>query len=381
MSRLGVVLGLLFILVVAGGVYLFQGNFEQVPEEEWVGPRPVAYLNPLLAAQRFLRAMGIPTESIDNLQQLDDLPPPSDVLLITTERLTLSPDHYERLLAWVERGGHLVVRTREMEWDPDSEAWELQGGQDPLLERLGLEVDYGDYQEGPVPVPLREAQEELQVDLDNWIGFTGTRGADRVVSSDGRTHLVHRRLGDGAVTVLGRLNFMSNWYIDEYDHAEFLWHLVNLHDEPGTVWLVHFDEMPALWAWLWMHARPLVLTLALLFGVWLLAVTRRFGPIQPVPPPTRRRLLEHVEAAGHFLWRRNRRAELIADVRHALDARMCRVHPGWSELPARAREQHLARLTGMEPTQIHELLHREDYAHPQDFARLIKTLETIRKQL
>ena len=113
----------------------------------------------------------------------------------------------------------------------------------------------------------------------------------------------------------------------------------------------------------------------------LLVLRVLWRSVQPVPPPTRRRLLEHVEAAGHFLWRRNRRAELIANVRHALDARMCRVHPGWADLTAREREQHLARLTGMELTEIHELLHREDYAHPQDFARLIKTLETIRKQL
>ena len=381
MSRLGIVLGLLFVLVVAGGVYLFQKNYEKVPEEEWVGPKAVVRLNPLLAAERFLRAMGIPTEGIDNLQQLDELPPPGDVLVITTERLTLTPDHYDRLMAWVRDGGHLIARTREMEWDPNTEEWELRGGSDPLLERLDLELEYGDYLEGPVEVPLDAGEDTLLVDFDNWAHFANVNNADEIVTQDERTYLVHRTLGDGAVTVLGRLGFMENWYIDEYDHAEFLWQLVHLDHAPDTVWLVHFDEMPALWAWLWTHARPLVLTLLLLFMVWLLAVTRRFGPLQPVPPPTRRRLIEHVEAAGHFLWRRERRNELVSDVRQALDARMCRVHPGWADLSARERERHLARLTELEPALIHELLHREDYAHPQDFTRLIKTLETIRKQL
>ena len=381
MSRLSILIGALFILVVSGGVYLFSQNFERVAEKKWVGPEPIVRQNPLLAAERFLRGMGIPAEGVDNLQALNELPPTDDVLVIDTARLTLQDDHYDRLFAWVQAGGHLIARTRPAEWDPDTEDWEFQGGPDPLIEHLGLTPDHGDYHEGPAEVPLRQDGEALKVEFDSWIHVGGAQPDDEVIESDNRTHLLHRKLGDGGITVTGGLDFISNWAIDEFDHAEFLWHLVHLEHTPGKVWLVHFDEMPSLGAWLWTHARPVVITLLILFLAWLAAATRRFGPLDPVPPPTRRRLLEHVEAAGHFLWRQGRRQALIADVRRALDARMCRLHPGWAELSTGERHRHLATLTNLGPQEIHELLHREDHAHPQDFTRLIKTLETIRKQL
>jgi len=381
MSRLGMVIGLVFILLVAGGVALFLKNYEQVPEKEWVRPSAEARHNPLLAAGRFLRAMGVPAEDVDSLQQLEQLPATDAVLVITTERLTLVESHYDRLFDWVRAGGHLVVRSRDFEWDSDAEDWQLQGGQDPLLARLDLGIEHTDYLTGPVEVPLQAADEPLAVDFDNWIHFTGAQADDRVIQSDARTHLVHRHLGEGGITLLGPMQFINNWYIGDHDHAEFLWHLVHLQHVPSQVWLVRFDEMPGLPVWLWRHAPALILSLGLLFLAWLLAAGQRFGPLVPVPPPTRRRLLEHIEAAGHYLWRHDRRQALVDDVRQALDARLCRVHPGWAELPVEERQQHLARLTGLPPAEIHELLHRRDHSQAQDFTRLIRTLETIRKQL
>ncbi|HDP90011.1 MAG TPA: DUF4350 domain-containing protein [Thioalkalivibrio sp.] len=381
MSRLSVLLGGLFILLVAGGVYLFLQNFERVPEEEWIGPSAEARQNPLLAAGRFLRAMGVPVEDIDSLQGLDTLPATDEVLVITTSRLTLVESHYDRLFDWVRAGGHLIVRSRDFRWDNDREDWRMEGDHDPLLARLELGIEHVDYLGGPFEVPVSGADGPLAVNFDSWIRFTGALEDDRVIETESRTHLVHRRLGEGGVTVMGPMNFITNWNLGRHDHAEFLWHVVHLERTPARVWLVRFDEMPWLGTWLWRHAPELIVTLGLLFLAWLVAVGQRFGPLVPVAPPTRRRLLEHVEAAGHYLWRHDQRHALADDVRHALDARMCRVHPGWADLSTEERQQHLARLTGLPPTEIHELLHRHDHRHAQDFTRLIKTLETIRKQL
>ena len=75
-----------------------------------------------------------------------------------------------------------------------------------------------------------------------------------------------------------------------------------------------------LWLWLWIHAGPLVIVLTLLLIAWLFGAVRRFGPMQPVPPPARRRVLEHIEAAGHFLWKQNQRHRLVEGVRHLRNA-------------------------------------------------------------
>ena len=61
--------------------------------------------NPLLAAQRFLRAMHIEADSITLSGLLDAMPDSGEVVVIDSNRPTIRPDADQRLLAWCAVGG------------------------------------------------------------------------------------------------------------------------------------------------------------------------------------------------------------------------------------------------------------------------------------
>ena len=387
MSRIGWLVTLLFALATAGTVYWFVNNFERHEVERYMGYQGEARTNPLLAARRFLQGMGVPVETVDHLQELDELPPAGDVLLIWTQRHTLSDTRSQALLDWVNQGGHLIVLARYPEWNWETE--EMEELADTLLDSQGIYVAYHEEEwddeqdeDRPFEATLPDTTKPLTVDFYTNYRLEGWTDEDFVLADDYGVHVGHRWLGEGRLTVATDLDFITNDGIGEHDHAEFLWEMVHWQDAvPGKVWLVHNDDMPPLWLWLWIHAWPLVIVLSLLWLAWLFSAVRRFGPMQPVPPAARRRVLEHIEAAGHFLWKRNQRRRLIEGVRQALHRRLMALHPGWAELDPKEREKHLAKLCDLSEEQVSQLLHRGEFKSPQDFTALIQHLEDVRKKL
>jgi hypothetical protein len=193
--------------------------------------------------------------------------------------------------------------------------------------------------------------------------------------------LIHAHYGSGRVTVLSDLDFLHNDHIGELDHAEFFYHLLHLGGDPGKLWLVHNEDMPALWKWLWQHTWPLIISLIALCAAWLRAKMTRFGPLLPIPNRKRRRLLEHIDASGHFLWNQGQQRYLINSVQSALERRLLRRHPGWATLSPKQRETTLAKINQLSIQHMHSLLHAPAPDDAQSFTRRIKLLENIRRTL
>lgn len=395
MSRTGLLVLLLVVAVGALGTWWFFENFEKREFEHYVGYQGEARSNPLLAARRFLRAMGIPAESEALLDIVDEPPPRDGVLLIGTERQTLGAQRAEELLEWVRAGGHLVVSVQHPAFDFDTQAPLTDTLPDPLLEPLGIGVEYRveDFDEetaesqteaepGPLPIEYDGREAPLEVDFYPDYSITGAASGDEIIGDESATHVLSRSLGQGRLTVFSDLDFMTNDYIGDLDHAEFLWRIAHWGGRsPVGVWLVHDEDMPPLLQLLWSHAMPVIVTLTLLLLAWAAARIPRLGPLRHIPPPRRRRLLEHVEASGHFLWQRQAQNRLLAGVREALDRRLASLHPAWNDLGPEEREEQLAALCDLPQATVHELLHREDIRHAQDFTRVVQQLEDLRKRL
>ena len=236
---------LLIALVLTTGTFWFLKTYEYKAVDEYVGLRGEANSNPLFAARLFLQRMGIPAERKDNLQTL---PPLDTVLLLDMPDDSLSRQKMDNILAWVERGGHLITHPATIQQDAD----------------------------------LIPNNEELRA----------------------------IKRGKGLMTLVANLDRIENTAIgdQERNNAKFLWQLVHKHHAvPAGVWLIHQDAMPPLWQLIWTHAWALVLTLALLLPLTLLALSPRFGPLIPQSAPDRRRILEHIHASGLFMWQRQRK--------------------------------------------------------------------------
>ena len=192
------------------------------------------------------------------------------------------------------------------------------------------------------------------------------------------TQIIRRHLGAGTVTIVSDLDFVSWLTIGDYDHAQALWHLI---DGRGKVWLITSNDMPSLMQWLIENAPFMLISALLLMIAWLWRIAYRFGPTLPNPEPLRRRIMEHIEASGAYLWKTRHRAPLVDAVRNDVINTAALRHPGWSAMNRADREAHIAELTGLTVETSRRLLDGYQPTSRQEFTTLIRHLKTIKENL
>jgi hypothetical protein len=191
------------------------------------------------------------------------------------------------------------------------------------------------------------------------------------------------------------MRFIENKEIEHADHAEILWYLVHGKQSiyagtlPSAVWLIHNDEMPALWEILWKYAWAFILSLLFLLIAWLFKYTRRFGPLIPKYAENRRSLEEHITSSGSFYWKNNNRKMLLEASRNALVNKLARTHSGWSQRNEQEKVQILTEQLEMDKKedkdQLYKLLFAENsqslYTNAEAFTQAIRQIEQIRNRI
>jgi hypothetical protein len=277
---------LLALAVLGLGAAWWLTRFERVPGREWVGPGPEARRDPFLAAGRFAGRMGLGSQPIRSLPELDKLPP-GGVLLLPSGRQAIDPRRLRRLLSWAEAGGHLLVEA------------ELPGVSDPLLDGLGVQRRNGRERDFEPPVVVTSQGRRLKVAFSGRTLLRLPADSEVAFSAGGRDALVIASLetGRGMVTVAGSLAFARNGLIGTDDNAEFLWYVLEL--TPARELRIFLrQERLSLWGFLREHAAPVLAAAGALLALWLWNIGPRFGPVAPDLPPVRRRLLDHLRASG-----------------------------------------------------------------------------------
>lgn len=387
-----IMLGISLVLI-AGATGLFFTLFEKKETTRHFGYSPEARQNDLLAARRFLKRMGIPAESMATPSPASTLPPTSDVILLATKRLTVDKRTQDILLEWVRNGGHLVLTARS---DTVTDGFldfferfnEVESEGDLFLETLGVETihqsadseEREDYDGTGVAFPATDdfvwadfnLELRLQSKHERFQSLAGDQDGDFVLTG---------RLGTGQVTVMSDRRILHNRKIGKKDHARFLLELVNLGHYPAKVWLITEDDMPGLYAWLWKHAHEAVLSIILLLILILFSVSRRFGPVLDITPPTRRRLLEHIQASGWFLWRHRHYEQLLTGMQNNLKHEMAIKHPGIQEMGASAAAARLTGFVDMTAEEIQQALGMIEVHNKEGFTTTVRLYERLRKQL
>jgi hypothetical protein len=381
MSRT-LLLGLLFIVAVGSGAGWFLANFEQVPEQIWVGFQGKARRDHYLAAQRLVQAMGMQAQSMRELPALRTLPEQA-TLFLPAARQTITPQLREAILLWIHQGGRLIIEAEEIH-QPD-----------PLLDELGVErtaietdeaVDGEEDEEadaGPVEtIEVRLPDELPPVKLHMNEGLSvDTEMAARSFGGRYATTVLLLKRGRGDVIVVNDFDIFSNYLIGEHDHAEFLWRLVRL--EPTSREALFFDNPLKLSVldWLNLHAWPVMVAGAALLLLWLWRAVPRFGPLQPDPERQRRRLLDHLRASGRFLWSNGGRERLLGAAREACLRHVIRAHPDLLATPEDQRAERLAQLLRMPIGLARQLIVAPAAPRIIDFLQTIRLYQEVHERL
>lgn len=393
MNIKAIIITLLTSLVLGGIVYSFYDKFEKVTEDIDIGFSGEARSNPLYASRLFLKKMGIPAERVD-IYRLEDLPSTKTVILVNTYRSTLSTKRIEKLLEWVDRGGHLITIIAPDYTETEEEKDLLQStlkikAEDTRYFDSEYEDDQSDDKntdddEGYDPindVTLKGLDKKYGLNIYQMDPIDSNNEADEKVMVKGSVFLVNRAYGEGMVSISSDLEFAENSNIEDEDHAEFFWQLVHRkHASPENVWLLNSDDMPALWEWLWQYAWQFILTSLIFLALWLYSLSHRFGPTIPSRELDRRRLLEHIQASGYFFWKKNQQDKLIDSSRQVVLQKLGTLFPAWHQLSVDEQLALASEYTELPEKKLRPLLFENRKLSMDEFIQFVQQLEEIRRK-
>lgn len=374
------VLGLLLLIAITT-------QLEQREIEVETGLKGEARTNPLYAHRLFLKRMGLSAEKKNDFNSFKQHPSAQSVIFLYTPRTTLSEEQSSRLLDWVKTGGHLITVAGKTE------------DNNPLLNELGITIeeqvylddddadnqavkseDDGVIKQASWNIALPGLNKPLKIQPD-FFKRLSSEYDDEFVDLNGKTFLINATLDDGLVTVVSEMEFLEQEGLGDLDHAEFFYALINYHHEyPENVWLINSGSAASLLTLIWQNARFLVISLLLLLITLFFYLKQRFGPILPVPSLDRRRIMEHVRASGHHLWK-HKQTDLIESTRQDLQQTLAKLVPGWSQWDKHEKIQYLSEKTEMDEKAIENLLYSIETLHQDEFIRIIKQLQALKKKI
>lgn len=367
-AKLGLALAALLLLA---GMLLF----EVVPSRSAPQWSREAQQNPYLAAGRLLEKYG---HRVRFQPEYGGVPGQPGALILTMPAGAVPATDIEPLLDWVRGGNRLLVPAPYLG---------RQGRlvRDPLLSPLGVrlhdrELDNGDDDEQDSVSPDRRL---LSPAGDRWLETnfqaryrledTQAKAAESWADGNG-AHVLVYRVGDGRVIVVSEAGLWNNRAIPFKDNAALLALLLEGTPANGRINLVYGGHVPGILELLWQKAwQPLtVLAVLCLALVWY--GNTRFGPLLPSPDQPRRRLAEHLQAAGRYLWYAGRHERLYQSVRHSLRQHAFRRHPQWRRLDDAALIAEWQQHTGLEGDAIRQAL---TAAPNHDLARFLQDMRTL----
>ena len=364
---------LLVSLLVLGALLLVGGffaTFERKDVTEPVAAHGEARYNRFFALERTLNRLNLPTRSLTTLDPQQMPLKPGDTLLLGDDAARVDVDDATRIAAWVHGGGHLLL-------SPGTTA----AVRTPLFDKLGL------LDPGPADYVCSAFHVTAAADDKDGVSLCGQSfrlkpagaAVDAAIGDVQDGYLFARtRLGKGTVSVLSSFNVLSRNQLKQAAAQQFAWRLLEPNRGHGVIYLVYALDGPAFLTWLSIKGWPALLALAVLLAAWMAMRSARLGPLMPAPALHRRALLEHVQAAGEFLYRRDGGRSLHNLACQTVLARLRRRDPACAMLNGDALYARLAERSELDAAQIARAF--QSPANAPAFRASIITLARLRSR-
>jgi hypothetical protein len=375
MNRNNIVIAAIVLAVVAICVVGFFLLFKRESVTESGHPTGEAAYNRFYALERTLADMGQASTGNVNLSQVLPLLKPGDTVVIGQDVSYIKYDEAIKLVAWVRHGGHLVFSPMGHEENDV-----------PLMQQLNvLTASKNNYNCTKLwtNAPVGKGYEQQFMSLCG-VGFKllpSFFGNAQVVIHDRFGDLAFARIsdGEGTVSAINDLNAISADKLRNYPEQEFAWRLLEPNMGQGHFYFFYELIGTSFWVNVFLRGWPALLASLLLAIGWMSMRSQRFGPLMPTPPAHRRALLEHIQAVGEFLFRRDGGRSLHRLACQAVIARLRRRDPAGAMLRDAELYDWLAQRSKLEPSRIEHAFRSP--ANAASFRVCITTLARIRSHL
>lgn len=367
-------------------LFLLTGCGDYEEEEVEIGYLGKARANAFLAAERLLDKWGWYVES---KHTLNELPEYDDTILIARESIQ-STASVDRLLGWVRGGGHLIYISRNgfrrgNDWAEIFHSIKREAEEELMLEKLGVELVESD---SGALVTIDFGDERCEVNFDRSAGFrsTNSRSSDiTVLDEDGDQMevppVVSYRKGSGRITLITDGTPLRNRQIDQHDHALFLTEIGDLAADGASFWFVSGTDVSFVGMLLKYGWMPL-LSLVILVILWLWKNLPRFGPRRADTDAVTLKFADHLDMAGHFLWRRRNVEPLLAPMRRRVLRHVARMRGLAHAAPDENESiEWLLQYSEMNPERLRFAMHAKNIKDGAQLTRLIRDLQTLEKTL
>lgn len=369
----------LIVVVMGLSIWFFVTNFDLVASKAPLGPSAKARKDPYLAAGRLVDALGVPAEGFASIASV---PEETVVIYLAGDRAGFVGRRQDDLVSWVESGGHLVLVLQKPQND---DAWEDENEpvRDELLLNLGITaypVPSSSIETISTPLP-GDSKRRVNLEIDGLATLDSREDPIFEIkdSADSVVLLTVAR-GFGRVTAIVDDDWATNEKIGDHDHATLFWELVK-GTEPSGLWLVRGDDLPGFMALLFRYGWPALLAFGVLVLCWVVRAGARFGPLLEVEVGDRRSLLEHLDAAGRFLWRCHAHEPMLRPVRENLVREIGRRRPAWARISDEDKVARLAELSDLSTERVQHALMEEKIGDAHGFVLAIKDLKKMESNL
>lgn len=396
----------LLAVLLAGAIGWLASCTEWTEVEVPLPARGEAARNRFYATQQLGRRVGATVVTHDNLAQM---PPQGASLLLTSWHWDLFPERAQRLRAWVEGGGHLVLFTDNLNQE-QLKGWLPVKLLEPPRRKRGNDDDEDPDEDDaqappaakpPTPAALRRAQMPCHDTVEpasvspyypgearryrlcgivysGWKLQATTAALWSIEGSEGPV-LLRAAKGGGTVTVIQPWGLLDNDRVLKSDNG--LAAVAALQARPGaTVWFVAEESRPSLLSWLWKEAHVALLLAAVAVALALWRGARRFGPLAAPPPTGRRSMAEQIAGTAGFLRQQGPEALLAAQIR-ALEAAARGHIRHYDQLDRGQRAAAIAQHTGQDAAALASALDKRLARTRTDLPATLERLETSRRLL
>jgi hypothetical protein len=342
MNRVTVSIVLVVATVIGLGALGFFNTYERKEVDAYEPAHGEARYNRFFALQRTLEQLDVPVKSVTSLNPVQVPLKPGDTLVLGAGLTRIDNDDAERLAGWISSGGNLILSPGSAEIASHTPLFEQLKLIGPKSAGFGCsKVVTGDGKGENFELCGTRLQPRSHDHIDASIGDAGSGYV-----------FIRFQVDGGTVSLLGSLNPLSNEDLRGQAQQHFVRRLLEPGFGEGRVYLVYALDGPSFWMKLLTQGWPALLALSLLLIAWATARGERLGPVIPLPPMRRRALLEHVQAAGEFLFRRDSGYTLHSMACRTVLARLRRMDPICVTLEGEALYERLAERYRLDPAQL-----------------------------
>ena len=378
MSKLAIILSIVVVLLVGLiGISLYSLEWEYVEKE--IGLSREANKEPLLASTLFLSAYDTQLSTLANESEFlisNEIILNTDSSLIIDEAVLAEYNNVEQaLLAWVNKGGHLIYLL-----SPRRDT--LPIGENSLLTQTAVSIT----EAKPIVYPYSVVQEieanveyeGLQWNIPHNYYFEGCEGTSFSLIKTDNVVVCDISLGNGFITFIPSIHPLSTHGLRHLDHGEFLLWLIG---DNNQIWylpsLEATDWLVLLWQWSWLFVVLFVIT-AISF-MWYLSI--RLGLPHTPHESLKNVFSDHIEAVGNFLIKHDQHEKLKLALLHDLEQTLELRNPRYKQLSMNEKVSFISQITGKNEQVIEQLLSQELPIEETARVQFVKNFKELRNAI